>query len=339
MFKKSKSLLKNLVNYLKDWFSTENENGQSSRRVYVKAGALALVLIGIVGIGKLVINGDTLNKRNVELYIEDYESTDAENLDDLADQIALFATDSINRGIDEADALEETETSSSSESTNTTTSTTESTTTTTTTTETTTLATTTTAPTTSAPKSITVQKGEGWWHLGERAGVDFRYLAVFNGKLWTDPVHSGQTYKIPSAEELSKIKLPQVTTTSTTKSFTNTSVKQSQSTVTPTQASSEGVSSPLVYTLNQFLVLGRLNWQGKQFTYYSQRVLPGYGLRIPGRHVSAAGYVVDGNGYIVLASDSYPKGTVVSTPFGAPGKVYDAFGTGEGAYRFDVYIR
>lgn len=97
-------------------------------------------------------------------------------------------------------------------------------------------------------------------------------------------------------------------------------------------------SSPMVYTIDQFEFMGRISWDGKVFTYYSERVLPGGGLRIPGRHTSG-GYVRDGDGYIVLASDYYAKGTVVSTPFGSPGKVYDAFGAGEPSYRFDVYTR
>lgn len=97
-------------------------------------------------------------------------------------------------------------------------------------------------------------------------------------------------------------------------------------------------SSSMVYTIDQFEFMGRISWGGKVFTYYSERVLPGGGLRIPGRHTSG-GYVRDGDGYIVLASDYYAKGTVISTPFGSPGKVYDAFGTGEPSYRFDVYTR
>lgn len=93
--------------------------------------------------------------------------------------------------------------------------------------------------------------------------------------------------------------------------------------------------SPLVYTLDTFLFSGVINWGGYHFTYYSQSVLPGGGLNIPGRHVNALGYVADGDGYIVLANDA-PIGTVINTPFGAPGKVYD-----RGTYgnHFDVYVR
>lgn len=90
-----------------------------------------------------------------------------------------------------------------------------------------------------------------------------------------------------------------------------------------------------LYTLQQFMFSGVVNWGGYRFTYYSQQVLPGGGLRIPGRHVNAGGYVSDGDGYIVLAG-SAPLGTVFKTPFGYPGKIYDR---GTSGNHLDVYIR
>lgn len=99
-----------------------------------------------------------------------------------------------------------------------------------------------------------------------------------------------------------------------------------------------GAGSTSSYSIGTFEWMGIINWQGKTFSYYSERVLPGYGLRIPGRYTSD-GFVRDGDGYIVLASDYYAKGTIISTPFGSDGKVYDRFGTGQPAYRFDVYTR
>lgn len=95
------------------------------------------------------------------------------------------------------------------------------------------------------------------------------------------------------------------------------------------------VSSPMLYTLSQFHSMGVVNWNGYKFTYYSQRVLPGGGLRIPGRHVNENGYVCDGDGFIVMANDA-PKGTVIPTPFGAPGKVYDRGTVGN---HFDIYVQ
>ena len=96
--------------------------------------------------------------------------------------------------------------------------------------------------------------------------------------------------------------------------------------------------SSAMYSIDDFEWMGIINWDGKTYSYYSERVLPGPGLNIPGRHTSG-GFVRDGEGYIVLASDYYAKGTVISTPFGSAGKVYDAFGTGQPAHRFDVYTR
>lgn len=64
-------------------------------------------------------------------------------------------------------------------------------------------------------------------------------------------------------------------------------------------------------------------FNGHRETWYSQKVLPGKGLKIPGRHVDNRGLVCDGNGYICVASSDYPKGTIVETSLGT-GKVYDS---------------
>lgn len=79
---------------------------------------------------------------------------------------------------------------------------------------------------------------------------------------------------------------------------------------------------------------GVIYWGGWRWTWYSQNVLPGGGLSIPGRHIDESGYVCDENDYICLAATSLSQGTVVDTPFGKQGKVYDsgcAYGT------LDVY--
>ena len=72
-----------------------------------------------------------------------------------------------------------------------------------------------------------------------------------------------------------------------------------------------------------------------KYTWYSQRVLPGGGLtelNNNGRHVEG-GYVVDGDGYIAVASSDHEIGTVLDTPFGVA-KVYD---TGCASGTVDVY--
>lgn len=68
---------------------------------------------------------------------------------------------------------------------------------------------------------------------------------------------------------------------------------------------------------------GVVYYNGHRETYYSQKVLPGKGLKIPGRHVASDGTIRDENGYICVASSDLPKGTVVQTSLG-PGKVYDS---------------
>ena len=80
---------------------------------------------------------------------------------------------------------------------------------------------------------------------------------------------------------------------------------------------------------------GVLYWGGYKWTWYSERILPGYGLNIPYRHTDGDGFVCDGDGYICLASSDLSKGTVVSTPFGKMGKIYDC-GCASGV--LDVYV-
>lgn len=93
--------------------------------------------------------------------------------------------------------------------------------------------------------------------------------------------------------------------------------------------------SPRLYEPSDFSWMGVLNWNGWRWTYYSQRVLPGGGLNIPGRHVDADGYVCDENNYICLASSTLAWGTIVDTPLGKPGRVYDS---GCAADVLDVYV-
>ena len=107
--------------------------------------------------------------------------------------------------------------------------------------------------------------------------------------------------------------------------------EQAQQTYSGSSASNGGVK----ISLSQFMFDGVVYSGGYKFTYYSQSVLPGGGLSIPGRHVNADGFVSDGDGYIVLAG-SAPLGTVYDTPFGYKGKIYD-----RGTYgnHLDVYVQ
>ena len=89
------------------------------------------------------------------------------------------------------------------------------------------------------------------------------------------------------------------------------------------------------YTGRKFRFRGVVHWQKKKYTWYSQRILPGYGLKIPGRHVDKQGFVCDENDYIVLGSNTRNRGKIVPTPFGKFGKVYDAGYVG--TYWYDCY--
>lgn len=68
---------------------------------------------------------------------------------------------------------------------------------------------------------------------------------------------------------------------------------------------------------------GVVYYGGHRETYYSQKVLPGGGLSIPGRHVADDGTVRDGDGYICVASSDLAAGTEVDTSLGKA-KVYDS---------------
>lgn len=81
---------------------------------------------------------------------------------------------------------------------------------------------------------------------------------------------------------------------------------------------------------------GAQYYNGHKETYYSERVLPGTSLNIPGRHVADDGTVRDGDGFICVAADPgyMGKGSVLITSLG-PAKVYDsgcAYGT------IDIYV-
>lgn len=94
-------------------------------------------------------------------------------------------------------------------------------------------------------------------------------------------------------------------------------------------------TSKAKYSDNSFKRMGVIHWESWRWTWYSQRVLPGGGLKIPGRHVDSNGYVCDKNNYICLASSTLSKGTILDTPFGKQGKIYDS-GCARGT--IDVYV-
>lgn len=86
--------------------------------------------------------------------------------------------------------------------------------------------------------------------------------------------------------------------------------------------------------LNSYI--GVVYFNGHKETYYSQNVLPGGGLRIPGRHIAEDGTIRDEEGYICVAADwNYlPYGATVLTSLG-PARVYD---TGCDYGVVDIYV-
>lgn len=102
---------------------------------------------------------------------------------------------------------------------------------------------------------------------------------------------------------------------------------------TAIQSNVTAQTTTIVYTANDLKVKGVINWGGYRYTWYSEKVLPGTGLNIPGRH-SDGNFVRDVNNYICLASSELAKGTIVTTPWGQ-GKIYDS-GCAKGT--IDVYV-
>ncbi len=110
----------------------------------------------------------------------------------------------------------------------------------------------------------------------------------------------------------------ETTTETTTVSYdeTETEIETEQETTTSVEYYGD-------YTPYDLYTMGVIYWGGYRYTWYSELVLAGGGLNIEGRHVDTDGFVCDGEGYICVASGSLAKGTVVNTPFGRYGKVYD----------------
>lgn len=96
--------------------------------------------------------------------------------------------------------------------------------------------------------------------------------------------------------------------------------------------------SYMMYSPGYFKENGVIEYDGYYFTYYSERVLPGEGLYIPGRWTDEYGFVRDGNGCLCLASntpETMDRFSTVYTPWGL-GVIYD-YGTGNDSV-IDVYV-
>lgn len=106
--------------------------------------------------------------------------------------------------------------------------------------------------------------------------------------------------------------------------------------VEETESSTEAiVENSSIYSPEDLQIMGVIDWGGWTWTYYSEKVLPGEGLYLPGRNTDENGFICDGDGYICLASTALSWGTIVDTPFEKQGKVYDS---GCDSHILDVYV-
>lgn len=183
------------------------------------------------------------------------------------------------------------------------------------------------------------------------------YVAVgadMDSEQATTQISTAEETTVPTTKETTTEKIE-----TTTKKVVTTTEKKVETTKAPT-TTEKPTEAPKVETSGNTVTIGRQtiellysgrynvcsnpltasmgvkHFNGHRETWYSQKVLPGGGLKIPGRHVADDGTVRDGEGYIVVASDlSYlSRGSVVLTSLG-PGKVYDtgcAYGT------IDIYV-
>ena len=160
------------------------------------------------------------------------------------------------------------------------------------------------------------------------------------------------TTTLPTTEVTTEVTTEDVSTTNTTTTTTTTTEtttqketttkqtttkpkKKKTTTTTTTEKETENSGSEKIYSASYFRRMGVLRWGGWRWTWYSQRVLPGNGLHIPGRHTDSDGYVCDENDYICLASSTLSKGKVLDTPLGKKGKIYDS---GCASDTIDVYV-
>ena len=127
----------------------------------------------------------------------------------------------------------------------------------------------------------------------------------------------------------------------TTESTTDYETAETDSTVDDIYYNTSGkfnaFSTDGYITVEEFQNLGIVNYNNECFTYYSEEVLPGEGLDIPGRYTDYDGYVCDEEGYVVLATpDEYehPRQSTIELPTGRIGKFYDFCPEGS----IDVYV-
>ena len=161
-------------------------------------------------------------------------------------------------------------------------------------------------------------------NIREEASIESKIIDVVNVNTQLETINYSKD------DEWTKIKIDDNYYYVATKYLSNEKVKiEQKKTTTTATKNAETATKTNNSTKNQSSNTGVLTkskgvnyYNGHRETYYSQKVLPGGGLNIPGRHVDDRGLVCDGDGYICVASNDYAKGTIVETSLGT-GKVYD----------------
>lgn len=103
-----------------------------------------------------------------------------------------------------------------------------------------------------------------------------------------------------------------------------------------TSSQGSNANADAFYSASSLKHNGVIRWNGHKYTWYTSRQLGfdvAYGP-IPGLWSDSNGYWRDEDGYICVASSDYSAGTIVSTPFGSSGKVYDC---GCASGKIDIY--
>ena len=66
----------------------------------------------------------------------------------------------------------------------------------------------------------------------------------------------------------------------------------------------------------------RVKFEGHDESWYSQKIFPGGGLNIPGRHVDYRGIICDKDGYVCVATKLVAMHNAINTSLGI-GQRYD----------------
>lgn len=173
-----------------------------------------------------------------------------------------------------------------------------------------------------AEQTHVVQPGDTLYGLANEYGTTIDNLVQLNPAIKdANLIYDGETLIIAADSAADE---SAATTAATVPATAATSSTTSSQTMTSIPASGSGVLNP---------VDGVNYYNGVRETYYSQKVLPGGGLNIPGRHVASDGTIRDSDGYIVAASDLQAKGATGQSSLGTY-KVYD---TGVGHAGIDIY--